>query len=306
MVKHGGTLKIFLLTVLAVGFFACRSTPPPPGESEEAEVSEGELSPQGDAERSYRILKEGRKSQDNWLDLNEYIFIHYLYTDILERFGLYSSFTLGDKIRIVAGILYNLDFEAPVNLVIDNYKDEGSLVVSLQLIRIGEQPSILLATNTDRAGGRIYVGMENLAKTYKRSYVIVNDRLVALTDLYSERKESELIEDNSADRLASFYIFDGNTSNDTVAEALLIGSIRGADTWLQRCRSQLILSRYYMSRDRLEEAQALLIGIGRYVASPGAEDTLLESYSIAWEELLITSALKAHEERLRSTRPKPL
>jgi hypothetical protein len=303
MSTTGGTLKILLLVVLASGLLACPSTPPRP---EGAEATGGGLSPQRNTARSYRILKEGRKSQDNWLELNEYLFVHYLYTDILRRFGLHGGFALEDKIRIVAGILYNLDFEAPVNLVIDNYNDKGSLIVSLQLIRIGEQPTILLATNTDREGGRIYVGLENLAKTYKRSYVIVGDRLVAFPDLYSEARESELIGTNSADRLAEFYIFDGKASNDRVAEALLIGSIRKADTPLQRSRSQLTLSRYYMSQNRLVEAQVLLIAIGRHLAVAGAENALREGYSNAWEELLITSALKTHEEQMRASRPKPL
>ena len=97
-------------------------------------------------------------------------------------------------------------------------------------MQIGEQRSVLLATNTDREGTTIYLGMENVAKTYKRSYVIVEDQLIALPDLYSLSRESALVRENSADRLARFYIFDGNISNDSVAEGLLIGSIREAKT----------------------------------------------------------------------------
>jgi hypothetical protein len=136
--------------------------------------------------------------------------------------------------------------------------------------------------------------------------MIVADQLIALPDLYSEQRESALIEGNSADSLARFYIFDGNISNDTVAEGLLIGSIREADNALERSHSELILSRYYMSQNRLAEAQALLLAVGSQLARVGADAELREGYSITYEELLITSALKAHEEQMRETRPKSL
>jgi hypothetical protein len=257
----------------------------------------------------YRILKEGQHKYENWLQLNEYFLTHHLYTDIFHRFGLHRTFTLKDKIRIFATVLYNLDFKTPVNLIIDNYSDAGSLVVSIQLIRIGDQPSVLLATNTDREGRTIYVGVENVARTYKRSYLIVEDQLIALQDLYSESREASLIEENSADSLARFYIFDGNLSNDTVAEGLLIGSIREAADPIERSRAELILSRYYMSRDRLVEAQALLLAVGNQLARTGQDEKsqeLREGFSITYEELLITNALKEHEQRMQELHPEPL
>jgi hypothetical protein len=313
-------MKQLLLLVLALIFFGCASAPSPPAKPKPAESASVEpskrlesrsdevqgLEQQPNPSGSYRILKEGRHNHDNWLELNEYFLIHYLYADILQRFGLHKIFALEDKIRIVAGVLYNLDFQTPVNLIFDNFTEEGSLVVSLQLIRFGERSSVLLATNTDREGRRIYVGVENVAKTYKRSYVIVEDQLIALTDLYSQSRESALIEENYADGLARFYIFDGNPGNDTVAEGLLIGSIREAETPRERSHAELILSRYYMSQNRLAEAQALLLAVGSQLARIGGDDELRESYSIACEELLITNALKEHEERMRETRPKSL
>jgi hypothetical protein len=255
---------------------------------------------------SYRILKEGRHKHENWLQLNEYFLIHHLYTDILHRFGLHRLFSLEDKIRILAGVLYNLDFKTPVNLIIDDFTEEGSLVVSLQLMQIGKRRSVLMATNTDPEGETIYVGVKNVAKTYKRSYVILKDQLIALSDLYSQSRESALIEENSADGLAQFYIFDGNISNDTVAEGLLIGSIREADTPAERSRCELILSRYYMSQNRLAEAQALLLVVGSQLSRTGGGGELLEGYSIVYEELLITNALKQHEEQMRSGRAESL
>lgn len=311
MVTPRSKLKYLLLTVLAVSLLTCTSTPSPPAEppsvaTPEQPESRSEEEQQPNPPPSYRILKEGRHRYDNWLQLNEYFLIHYLYTDIFHRFGLHRIFSLEDKIRIFAGVLYNLDLQTPVNLIIDNFSEEGSLVVSLQLIQIGEQRSVLLATNTNREGTTIYVGVENVAKTYKRSYVIVEDQLIALTDLYSESRESALIEENCADRLARFYIFDGNISNDIVAEGLLIGSIREAETPLERSRSELILSRFYISQNRLVEAQALLLAVGSQLTRIGGGDALREGYSITYEELLITNALKEHEEQMRETRPKPL
>jgi len=255
---------------------------------------------------AYRILKEGRQNHDNWLELNEYFLIHYLYSDIFNRFDLHERFSLEDKVRIIASLLFNLDFENPVNLVVDNYLDETSLVVSLQLVRIGTRSSLLLATNADSEGGEIYVGPEYVTKTFKRSYVIVDDRLVALTDLYSENREADLIEDNRADELARFYIFDGNPGNDTVAEGLLIGSIREAQSESERSNAELTLCRYYMSQQRLAEAGVLLMAVGRQLASAGEEEELLERYSITYEELQITGALKQHEQRLREILPKSL
>jgi len=308
-------MKIFVPWLLLLTLAACFTAPyppaePPPVEARQQPESSPEQMPapqrQPNPSPTYRIIKEGRHKHENWLKLNEYFFIHYLYTDIFHRFGLDRVFGLEDKIKILATVLYNLDFQKPVNLIIDNFAEEGSLVVSLQLMRIGKQRSLLLATNTDREGGTVYVGVENVAKTYKRSYLIVEDQLIALPDLYSQSRESALIEENRADRLARFYIFDGNINNDTVAEGLLIGSIREAETPPERSRCELILSRCYMSQNRLVEAQALLLAVAGQLARVGENDALREGYAIVYEELLITSALKKHEEQMRENRPKSL
>jgi hypothetical protein len=268
----------------------------------------GKRSPLRHSEQSpgYRILKEGRQNHDNWLELNEYFPIHHLYTDVFRRFGLHKRFTLNDKIKIFAGLLYNLDFETPVNLIIDDFVDSAALVVSLQLMRIGQQPSLLLATNTDREGREVYAGVKNLAKTYKRSYVILDDQLIELTDLYSQSKEAELIENNRADELARFYIFDGNAANDTVAEGLLIGSIREAKTMPERSRAELTLCRYYISQNRLAEAQSLLLTVGKQLLQIDQDDRLAERYSIVYDELLITFALKRHLKKMQENRGKAL
>lgn len=255
----------------------------------------------------YKILKEGGAKQSNWLRLNEFFTVHYLYTDIFYRLRLHRSLTLPDKTKILAELLYNLDFDNPVNLIVEGFQGSANLVVSIQLIRIGDQMSVLLATNTDREGKEIFSGVQNIAKTYKRSYVILEDRLIALTDLYSESKEAELIEKNRADDLARFYIFDGNSANDSVAEGLLIGSIREAKTAVERGHSQLSLCRYYLSQNRMVEAQVLLLAVGTYLSQDrSAGESLLETYSVIYEELLITKALKEREARLRDGRPNSL
>ena len=46
--------------------------------------------------------------------------------------------------------------------------------------------------------------------------------------------------------------------------------------------------------------------IGSELTRSVGDDELLEGYSIAYEELLITNALKEHDERMRESRPKPL
>jgi hypothetical protein len=307
--------KYLLFLIPAAAFLACTTVPAPPGAAagpgnpgvqKPPDGGGGTAEAPAQTDPSYRILKEGRRKHENWLELNEYFLIHYFYSDIFHRFGLDKLLSLEDKIRIVATVLYNLDFQTPVNLIIDNFSEEGSLVVSVQLMKLGDQRSVLLATNTDPKGSRIYVGMEHVAETYKRSYLIVENQLIALQDLYSRSRESSLIEENCADRLARFYIFDGNLSNDTVAEGLLIGSIREAETPLERSRLELLLSRYYISRNRLVEAQALLLAIGSQLARTAVGDELKDSYSIVYEELLITNALKEHEEQMRKIRPHAL
>lgn len=295
-------MKNILLFALMINLLACTASPSPPMVLDDSENHRHERSTPG-----YKILKEGGKKESNWLQLNEFFPVHYLYTDIFYRLGLYRIFTLPDKIKIFAGLLYNLDFENPVNLIVEEFQGSANLVVSLQLIRVGDQLSVLLATNTDREGKEIFAGVNNLTKTYKRSYVILEDQLIALTDLYSESKEAELIEENSADNLARFYIFDGNSSNDTVAEGLLIGSIREAKTAAERSRSQLTLCWYYLSQNRLLEAQVLLLAVGTHLSrDKSAEETLVETYSVTYEQLLITKALKEWEARIQESRPESL
>ena len=291
-----------------MGLISC-STPSPAADAAAHRPQPGEQSPhQPQHPRAgYRILKEGQPNNENWLELNEYFLVHHLYTDVFLRFGLHKLISLEDKIRISAALLYNLDPEKPVNLIFDDYTDSASLVVSLQLIPIGRQKSVFLATNADPRGGRIYVGTGNVDKTFKRSYLIVNDQLIAVADLYTQSRESELIEANRADELASFYIYDGNNSNDTVAEGLLIGSIRAADTAAERGFCELILCRYYMSQNRLVEAQALLLALGSRLGrgEEGAGE-LAESYAMTYEQLLITNALKESRKHLREKMEKYL
>jgi hypothetical protein len=322
-----GKIKTSILIAAWIGLISCATPSAPPREAPPSSAGNnaaetqpgsdqtvwkqpkpGEQSPRQPEHRQpgYRILKEGHQKNENWLELNEYFLIHHLYTDVFHRFGLHKIISLEDKIRISAALLYNLDLEQPVNLIFDNYKDSAALVVSLQLIQIGRQRSVLLATNADPQGERIYVGAGNVARTFKRSYLIVNDQLIAVADLYSQSRESELIDGNRADKLARFYVFDGNSSNDTVAEGLLIGSIRAAQTALERGRSELILCRYYMSQNRLVEAQALLLDLGSRLAYGEGADELAESYSMTYEQLLITNALKEREEYLQENRLKSL
>jgi len=297
-----GTMKNIFLFALGVNLLACTASPSPQIVPDDSQPHQHERSTPG-----YKILKEGGRKDSNWLELNEFFPVHYLYTDIFHRLGLHRIFTLPDKMKIFANLLYNLDFENPVNLIVEEFQGSSNLVVSLQLIQVGDQLSVLLATNTDREGKEIFAGVKNIAKTYKRSYVILKDQLIALTDLYSESKEAELIKENSADNLARFYIFDGNPSNDTVAEGLLIGSIRKAKTAAERSRSQLTLCRYYLSQNRLVEAQALLLAVGTHLSRrKRLEETLVETYSVTYEELLITRALKEREARLQESRPKSL
>ncbi len=296
------TMKDIVLFALVVNLLACAASPSPQIVADNSQNHQLERPSPG-----YKILKEGEEQEGNWLRLNEFFTVHYLYTDIFYRLGLHRILTLPDKIQILAGLLYNLDFENPVNLIVEKFQGSANLVVSVQLVRIGDQLSVLLATNTDREGKEIFAGVQNIAKTYKRSYVILEDQLIALTDLYSESREAELIEENSADNLARFYIFDGNPSNDTVAEGLLIGSIREAKTAAERSRSQLTLCRYYLSQNRLVEAQVLLLAVGTHLSRDrSAEQTLVETYSVTYEELLITNALKEREARLQESRPESL
>jgi hypothetical protein len=92
-----------------------------------------------------------------------------------------------------------------------------------------------------------------------------------------------------------------------VAEGLLIGSIREAKTVVERGRSQLSLCRYYLSQNRLVESQVLLLAVGTQLSQDrSAGESLLETYSVTYEELLITKALKEREVRLRDGRPNSL
>jgi hypothetical protein len=55
------------------------------------------------------------------------------------------------------------------------------------------------------------------------------------------------------------------------------------------------------------EAQALLLAVGTRLSRDNRlEETLVESYSVTYEELLITKALKEREARFQESRPKSL
>lgn len=309
-------MKERLLLVLLVLLFSCSSFRPP-GVSQEAgrpkrtpEPAPKGLSalPHRPAQPSppenegseqenggYAIVKQGERKNTNWLGLDEYFTVHYLYTDIFYHLRLHKRFGLGDKIRIVAGLLYNLDFDNPVNLVIEGFLGGQDLVVSLQLIRVGDQLSLLLATNYDARTEKIVKNVRNLARTYKRSYLILDNRMIALTDLYNRNEEDRLIAANRAEDLARFYIFDGKRSNDTLAEGLLIGSIREAKSADERSLAQITLSHCYMAQGRLREAELLLLAAERSRSEGRLQDERLrDTLALSFEVFLITQALKDH------------
>jgi hypothetical protein len=153
-------MKNIFLFALAIILLACTASPSPRIVPDDPDNQRHERPTPG-----YRILKEGGKKESNWLQLNEFFPVHHLYTDIFYRLGLHRVFTLPEKIKNFAGLLYNLDFENPVNLIVEEFLGSANLVVSLQLVRVGDQLSVLLATNTDREGKEIFTGVKNIAKT---------------------------------------------------------------------------------------------------------------------------------------------
>jgi hypothetical protein len=240
----------------------------------------------------FTLVKSGRKLNRNWLGLNEYFPVHYWYADILYRFGLHLRLSLEEKTLILGGILFNLDFQDPVRLVVDDYSEGRPLVVQLRLVEAQAGPAVLLLANVD-PDTRIPVPAEKmLFHGYKQLYLLRRAELLSVWDLTAgERQAAPAGAGPSGPGRAD--IFDGDPDDDRAAERrLLAGAEKGVGAE-ERLQCRLDLARLYGARERFAEAE-LALASARFLLErelPSRQD-LREAFGMTWEEIVIAKALK--------------
>ena len=241
----------------------------------------------------FTLLKSGQKLNRNWLGLNEYFPVHYWYADILYRFGLHLRLSLEEKTLILAGLLFNLDFEQPVRLVVDEYRGHEPLIVRLQLVEADAGTSVLLMANVNPDTRTPIPEEKLLFYGYKQLYVLEHAQLLSVWDLKVEARKQHRSARNRPIGAGYKYIFDGDPDNDAQAERmLLLASGKGLDA-VERLFSRLDLARLYGAHGRFAEAE-LAMASARLLLErelPNRQD-LWEAAGIVAEELLITQAVK--------------
>jgi len=281
--------------VWAATLTACASVPDPAGAPPEAEApNSGDAGsvpafvPGPDPPVLFTLFKPGAKPNGNWLALNEFFPVHYWYKDILYRFGLHLRLSPEEKILILGGLLFNLDFEEPVLFVVDDYIGRQALVVRLQLVEARPGTAVLLEANIDPDSRRAIPEDKRLFHGYRRLYVLSRSELVSVWDLHPRTAESA-----GPVGPAGNYIFDGNPANDTTAERLLLLSCANGHDDARRLRSRLSLAQLYASRGRFAESELALASARLLLENELADrQDLREAFWMIAEELLITRALR--------------
>jgi hypothetical protein len=241
----------------------------------------------------FTVLKTGKKLNRNWLGLNEFFPVHYWYSDILYRFGLHLRLSLEEKTLILAGLLFNLDFEHPVHFVVDEYRGREPLIVRLQLVEAEAGTAVLLWANVNPDNRTPIPDEKLLFHGYKQLYVLERSQLVSVWDLGAAGHNGRRPARGQSNGLGYDYIFDGDPDNDAEAERmLLLASENGLDA-VGRLFSRLDLARLYGAHGRFAEAE-LAMASARLLLErelPNRQD-LREATGMISEELLITRAVK--------------
>lgn len=242
----------------------------------------------------FTLFKPGAKPSSNWLALNEYFPVHYWYEDILYRFGLHLRLSLEDKILILGGLLFNLDFEEPVLFVVDDYIGPQALVVRVQLVEARPGTAVLLEANVDPDSRRAIPEDKRLFHGYRRLYLLSRSELVSLRDLRGLAGGKPVGGPEDPAELADRYIFDGDPANDTTAERLLLLACANSHDAARRLRSRLSLAQLYASRALFDRAELALASARLLLEQELADrQDLREAFWMVAEELLITRALRA-------------
>jgi hypothetical protein len=198
------------------------------------------------------IFSENKNSV-NYYNISEFYFVHQIFADAFYMTSLHKQLNYNEMSFILKTVLYKLDKDNKVNVVIKNSDYPGATLVFF--IKEETENGILLGMlttyNTKKGKFTKKLHEEN---SLARWYYIKGDKLVYRKDLYSKELEKER-EDESKHQLVNFYLFDDNQENDNKIKPLIDNILSDtSSSKIDILYAKLYLGEYHLLNNDLENA----------------------------------------------------
>jgi hypothetical protein len=241
--------------------------------------------------------------QDTSISLDPCSFTHYIYYQVFTYMHLMEIIPPNERTYILKQVFTLLQRGYQVNVIVRKYLDVDPLVFAFYFVHEFNGPVLHLKTNYDE-GAAVLVPMEIPKEEWYRcislSYSIINTKLVRTDNLYSEKKEKAILDEQDTVNLARFYIYDEKAYNDEGVEALLNNTITMEQNAEKKFISLLLLSHYYLLNNKTREAR-ITMNQAYYILKnmvPSGSKELAELYTIRRHEMEIMDLL---EKNMRDT-----
>jgi hypothetical protein len=297
------TWQYFCYMILIVCIMAssgCRSGPVVEKEEEtviEEWLAEPEISEPTEAEELPYYFEFIPPSQDMDISLDPCSFTHYTYYQMFTYMHLMEIIPPNERTLILKQVYAFLQRGYQVNVIVRKYLGVGPLVFAFFFVHEFNGPVLHLKTNYDE-GAAVLVPMEIPKEEWYRCiaarYPIIDTKLVRTDDLYSEKKEKALRDEQNPANLARFYIYDEKADNDEGVEELLNTAITMEQYSEKKFMAVLLLAYFYLLNNNTDEAR-IRMNQAYYMLQntfPSGNRELAELYDIRRHELEIMHVLE--------------
>lgn len=198
------------------------------------------------------IYSENKDSL-NYYNISEFYFVHQVFADAFYMTSLHEQLNYDEMSFILKSVLYKLDNNNKVNIVIKNPNyPEAKLAF---FIKENTENGTLLGmlTNYNKKKGK-FTKKIHKENSLARWYFIKGDKLVYRQDLYSQELEKEK-EEESKHQLVNLYLFDDNLKNDSKIKPLIDNILSDtSSSKIDILYAKLYLGEYYLLNNDLESA----------------------------------------------------
>jgi hypothetical protein len=150
---------------------------------------------------------------------------YYLRYSLVAVFSVDKIIPAAELIAIEKDAIYALSQGKRVKLLVRDYQDgkDITFVMGPFLLANGQDTnSLLFFCNYDFTTKKVVnVKTEMTGREYAVALNTINEKLVKLTKMYSEKAEKDLVAAGNPNNLADFYIYDERDDNDAQVEGLI-------------------------------------------------------------------------------------
>jgi hypothetical protein len=297
------TWRYFWLVIIIfciITFSGCQSGPVVEKEEEpviEEWLPEPEISEPTEAEELPYYFEFIPPPKDMSISLDPCSFTHYTYYQMFTYMHLMEIIPPNERTLILKQVYTFLQKGYQVNVIVRKYLGVGPLVFAFFFVHEFNGPVLHLKTNYDE-GAAVLVPMEIPKEEWYRCiaarYPIINTKLVRTDNLYSEKKEKTLLDEQDPVNLARFYIYDEKADNDEGLEELLNNAITMEQHADRKFMTILLLSYYYLLNNNTYEAWSRMNQAYYLLQNtvPSGNKELAELYDIRRHEVEIMRELE--------------